>query len=244
MSAKPPLPDGYTFPQEVNGWVHDPESNKNGHMWTAPDETAAVGVFGFAGTVYVKALDERVTGFGRSKRVFETEYQHDKDYFQPADPDASLPAVVEGVEAAVRWMESNDPAWTHPAVEPAAFDPPVGFCLDRYYLEARQHILCYRQADAESAVNMAGGRNPDTDPSLETRAYLYVEVWRGSGNSTISLAPWLRAHDHEKYEVVDPPEECGLAVALKLAREWVREQTGATRESLAIGQSDLGAWST
>jgi hypothetical protein len=242
MTAKPPLPNDYDLPVEVNGWVHDPDSKKNGHTWYAPDETAAVGVFGFGGTITVKVLDERVSGFARSKRVFETEYEHDKDYYEPADTDAPTPAVVDGVEAAVRWMEVNDTDWKHPAVEEAVFDPPVGFVLDRYYLEEREHIVCYRQEGTESEVEMSG-RRLDTEPSLETRKYLYVEAWRGSGNSTVSLAPWLRAHDEEKHEVVEPPEECGLAVALKLAREWVCEQTGETRESPAAGQSDLGAWS-
>lgn len=242
MTAKPPLPDDYELPDEVNGWAHDPDSGKNGHTWYAPDDSAAVGVFGFGGTITVKVLDERVSGFARSKRVFETEYEHEKDYYEPADSDAPTPAVVEGIEAAIRWMDVNGTGWTHAAVEEAVFDPPAGFVLDRYYLEERQHIVCYRQEGSEKAVNMAG-RPPDTDPSLETRKYLYVETWRGSGNSTVCLAPWLRAHDNEKHDVIEPPEECGLAVALKLAREWVREQTGETRESPAAGQSDLGVWS-
>lgn len=242
MTAKPPLPEHYELADEVNEWRHAPESGKNGHVWMTPDESASVGVFGFGGEIYAQALDERVTGFGRSKRIFETEYEHTKDYLQPADTDAPTPAVVEGAKAAVRWMEINDPEWSHPAVEPAAFDPPVGFVLDRYYLEQREHIVCYRQEGTDKSVNMAG-RPPDTDPSLETRTYLYVEAWRGSGNATISLAPWLHAHDHEKHEVVDPPAECGLSVALKLAREWVQEQTGMSRDSPATGQSDIGAWS-
>lgn len=242
MTAKPPLPDEFDLPYEVNGWIHDPESEKNGHTWYAPDETAAVGVFGFGGTITVKVLDERVSGFDRAKRVFETEYEHEKDYYEPADSEAPTPAVIEGVEAAVRWMEMNDTGWKHPAVEEAVFDPPIGFELDRYYLETREHIVCFRQKGEEKDVNLSG-RPPDTDPSLETRKYLYVEAWRGSGNATVALAPWLRAHDEEKHEVVEPPEECGLDVALKLAREWVQEQTGQTRDQPAAGQSDLGAWS-
>ncbi len=98
------------------------------------------------------------------------------------------------------------------------FDPSVGFVLDRYYLEEREHIVCYRKEGTESEIEMSG-RRLDTELSLETRKYLYGEAWRGSGNSTVSLAPWLRAHDHERHEVVAPPEECGLAIALKLARE-------------------------
>jgi hypothetical protein len=44
--------------------------------------------------------------------------------------------------------------------------------------------------------------------------YLYVEACRGSGNATVVLAPWLRAHDDEKHAVLEPPAECGLDVAL------------------------------
>lgn len=242
MTAKPPLPDGYELPHEVNGWVHNPKSNKNSHTWYAPDDSAAVGVFGFGGEITVKVLDERVSGFGRSKRVFETEYEHEKDYYEPADSDAPTPAIVKGIEAAVRWMEVSDTDWKHPAVKEAVFDPPVGFELDRYYLEEREHIVCYRQKGEEKEVSMSG-RRLDTEPSLETRKYLYVEAWRGSGNVTVALAPWLRAHDEEKHEVLEPPEECGLDVALKLAREWVQEQTGQTRDQPATGQSDLDAWS-
>jgi hypothetical protein len=145
-----------------------------------------------------------------------------------------------GVKRAIAWMERHAPdRWDHPHVEEAVFDSPVSFVLDRHYLEECDHIVCYRQEGTEKAVSMAGGRIADTEPSLETRAYLYVEAWRGSGNATIALAPWLRAHDDEKHEVVEPPEECGLVVALKLAREWVREETGQTRDAPAAGQSDI-----
>ena len=67
---------------------------------------------------------------------------------------------------------------------------------------------------------MAGGHVLDSAASLETRAYLVVAAWRGSGNATVALAPWLRAHDEEMHEVVEPPAECGLAIAVKLAREY------------------------
>jgi hypothetical protein len=240
VTAKPLLPDDYELPDEVNGWTHDPDSGKNGHTWYAPDRSAAVGVFGFGGTIAVKALDERVSGFARSNRVFETEYEHTKDYYEPADPEAPTRAVVEGVDAAVRWMERTDTDWRHPAVEESAFDPPDGFVLDRYYLEEREQIICYRQEGTESEIEMSGWRL-ETEPSLETRKYLYVEAWRGSGNATIALAPWLRAHDHEKHEVVDPPEECGIDVALLLAREYVAEQVGDEADVTA-GQAPLDAF--
>lgn len=237
MTHKPPLPDGFDLPERVNGWVHDPESNKNGHTWYAPDETAAVGVFSMTGDVYAKVLDERVTGFGRGRYIFD---DRDEDRI---DAETLPESIATGVKKAVEWMERHDPPWKHPDVEPAAFDPPAGYVLDRYYLEEREHIVYYRREDAESEVKMAGNRMGDDDSSVETRAYLVVKTWRGSGNSTIALAPWLRAHDHEMHEVADPPEECGLDVALKLARDYVADVTGRTREEPAAGQADLGAWS-
>lgn len=243
MTAKPTLPYGYELPPAVNGWTHAPESNKNGHIWTGPEGAAAVGVFGSMGEIRVRVLDERVSGFARSKRIFQSEYDHSVDYFERADADAPTPAVVEGVEAAVDWMKRNGPPWTHPDVEPAAFEAPPGFVLDRYYIEERQQIVCYRQQDAESAVSLSG-RPPDTEPSLETRKYLYVETWRGSGNATVALAPWLRAHDDEKHEVLEPPAECGLDVALLLAREWVAEQRDESVDhSKTAGQASLEGWS-
>jgi hypothetical protein len=48
--------------------------------------------------------------------------------------------------------------------------------------------VCFRQTNAERAVSMSG-RSLDTEPSLDTRKYLYVEAWRSSGNATVALAP-------------------------------------------------------
>ncbi|EMA56628.1 hypothetical protein [Halococcus thailandensis] len=236
MVNKPPLPEGFGLPAEVNGWVHTPKSNKNGHVWISESAQRSVGVFsGITDRVRVAVFDDRVDGFCSKIQPVERSLE---------DGETQAEATAWGVERAVAWMERQIPErWDHPHVEEAVFDPPVGFVLDRYYLEEREHTVCYRQGDTEKAVSMVGGRPPETEPSLETRAYLYVEVWRGSGNATIALAPWLRAHDHEKHEIANPPEECGLAVALKLAREWVQEEAGQTRDSPAIGQSDLGAWS-
>jgi hypothetical protein len=39
--------------------------------------------------------------------------------------------VWDGVEAAVDWMARHAPPWRQPAIEPAAFEPPAGFVLDR-----------------------------------------------------------------------------------------------------------------
>jgi hypothetical protein len=236
MVNKPPLPEGFDLPEEVNGWIHTPKSNKNGHIWIGESAQRSVGVFsGITDRVRVAVFDDRVDGFCSKIQPVERSLE---------DGETQAEAAAWGVERAVAWMERQTPErWDHPHVEEAVFDPPVGFVLDRYYLEEREQIVCYRQKDSEKAVSMAGGRPPETEPSLETRAYLLVEAWRGSGNATITLAPWLRAHDREKHEIVEPPEECGLTVALKLAREWVQEEAGQTRDSPAIGQSDLGAWS-
>ena len=126
-------------------------------------------------------------------------------------------------------MERHAPTeWDHPAVEAAVFDLPAGFVLDRYYLEEREHIVYYRQANGDRAVGMGSGRVPDSTAGLETRAYLVVKAWRGSGNAMVALAPWLRANDEEIYEVVEPSAEWGLAIAVKLAREYVRAETGRT----------------
>ncbi|MGN8215834.1 hypothetical protein [Halococcus salifodinae] len=236
MVNRPPLPDRFVLPAEVNGWVHMPGSNKNGHVWTGESAQRSVGVFsGITDRVRVAIFDDRVDGFCSKIQPVERSLE---------DGETQAEATAWGVERAVAWMERHAPErWNHPHVEEAVFDPPVGFVLDRYYLEEREHIVCYRQEGTEKAVNMAGGRTADTEPSLATRAYLYVEAWRGSGNGTIALAPWLRAHDHEKHEVVELPKECGLDIALKLGREWVCEETGQTRDAPAAGQSGLGAWS-
>ncbi|MFC4553622.1 MULTISPECIES: hypothetical protein [Halorussus] len=236
MVAKPPLPEGFELPEAVNGWMHDADSNRNGHVWTGEDAERSVGVFsGVSDRVYVAVFDDRADGFCNHIDPVERSFGEDE---------TKAEATAWGVEQAVAWMQQHAPeAWDHPAVEEAVFDPPVGFVLDRYYLEQREHIVYYRQEDAEKAVNMAGGRVPETEPSFGTRAYLVVKTWRGSGNSTIALAPWLRAHDDEMHEVVDTPDECGLAVALKLAREYVCEETGETRDGVAAGQSDLAEWS-
>ncbi|WP_200862346.1 hypothetical protein [Candidatus Halobonum tyrrellensis] len=180
-------------------------------------------------------FDDRVDGFANRIEPVRREIREEESQSE---------AVAWGVERAVAWMERHAPTeWDHPAVEAAIFDPPAGFVLDRYYLEEREQIVYYRQDNAERAVGMAGGRVLDSEATLGTRAYLVVKAWRGSGNATVALAPWLRAHDGEMEEVVDPPTECGLAIAVKLAREYVRTETGRTRDAPVTGQADLGVWS-
>lgn len=229
MVNKPPLPDGYDLPGEVNGWIHDPESKKNGHVWTASDAPKSVAVFNHIGTARVAIFDDRVDGFDNNVEPYREEV---------ADGESKVDASAEAVGQAVSWMETHAPAkWAHPHVEEAVFDAPVGYSLDRYYLEQREAIVNYRRDGRGKAVQGFSDRDED-DP-----AYLVVKVWRGSGNATVATAPWLRAHDHQMTEVADPPEECGLPVALKCAREYAREVTGLERESPAAGQSGIQEWS-
>jgi len=155
MPHRPTLSDDVSLPAAVNGWQHAPESTKNAHVWTSPTGDAAVGVFHSLGRVYCKVLDERVSGFARGTRVFETD-------IVDREPEV---VVRDGVEAAVDWMARHAPPWRHPAVEPAAFEPPAGFVLERYYLEQREQIVCYRQQDADSDVRLAGNRR-ESEPSL------------------------------------------------------------------------------
>lgn len=236
MPARPPLPDSFELPGHVNGWVHNPDSSKNGHVWTGENAERSVGVFsGISDRVRVAVSDDRVTGYSSSVQVVEREQETDE---------TQADATAWGVERAVAWMEQHAPdEWDHPHVEEAAFDPPVGYELDTYCLGDRQHVVCYRREDVDDVLDYAGGHGLDTEPTLDTRAYLFIETWRGSGNSTIALSPWLRAHDHMMDEIIEPPEECGLEVALNHVREYVREQTGETRDRPAVGQSDLGGWS-
>lgn len=238
MPNRPQLPDGYDRPEAVGDWQYDPESGKNGHVWTS-DEDVTVGVFNSVNRVRVAVFDDRVDGFENNVEPYSEPVPEDCPRSDVAD------RVAAGVDAAIDWMEQQAPGeWEHPAVVEAVFDPPAGCVLDRYYLESREHIVYYRQEGTESDVKVAGGRRLESDPSLDTRRYLYVQAWRGSGNATVALAPWLRAHDHEMHEVLEPPEECGLEVAVMLAREWVAEQRGEQLDPAAsAGQASLEGWS-
>lgn len=256
MATKPPLPDGCDLPPEVNGWVHDPESNKNGHTWYGPDRESAVAVFASIDRVRVSVMDERVTGFARSQDIYEQDYDEDGQDQTGAEVEGYLDAKAEatgaGVEAAVEWMHDTAPAWHHPDVTDAAFDPPAGYTLDSYYLEQRETTIYYRHEGEEWNVRMAGVNDPRTrefEPdavTIETHPYLVVHCWNGSGNATVAVAPWLCAHDHELVEVRETPEECGLEIALKLAREYAREDVVDTVPEMddpPVGQAGLGRWS-
>lgn len=244
MAVRPALPDDFDLPAEVNGWWHDPESTKNAHTWRSPDETAAVGVFSSTGRVYAKALDERVHGFARADRFAEVDVPDLDDLDERRRRKAALVATT--VEKAVDWMSETDPdGWTHPDVNEAALVPPAGYELEYYFLEERDTTIFYHLEDGDE-YSILFDDLPDADPTPENYPYLRIHCWNGSGNCEIALAPWVRAHDHEVEPVVEPPEECGLDVAVTLCREWVRENVDfgddADVERATVGQSALAAF--
>lgn len=215
MTRKPRLPDDYDIPEGGGEWSHNPESTKNGHIWESPSGDAVVGVFG--GSIFdqvrVEVIDERVKGFARSNDIERIEIR---------DGDEEEEVVVEGIETAVRWMETTDAReWEHSEVNTAAFDAPVGYELEHYFLEEQQTTIYYRR---EETPDKTKGFVDDDDPGIRDYNYLVVQVWRGNGNATVAVAPWTRAHDDEMWRVREPPEECGLDIALKEARDFARRQ--------------------
>lgn len=90
MVSKPLLPDGYELPASINGWHHDPKSNKNGHAWYSADGETAVAVFsGF--------------GLGRGQRVYEHEYEDETSGRERKRLERQ--AVGVGIDAAHEWMD-------------------------------------------------------------------------------------------------------------------------------------------
>lgn len=241
IPARPPLPDGFGLPAEVNGWYHDPETGKNAHAWYSADGETAVGVFDSLGRVYACVSDERCDGFERSVEIEEVDIPDGDEH---TEREGEL--VAEVVERAVEWMEATEPSdWSHPDVEEAVFDAPPGYVLERYYLEQRDVTIYYRREDVETPNPLAGARHPeDIDDDVEPADYpcLVVHCWRGSGNATISVAPWVRAHDHAMREILEPPAECGLGVAISMARQWASENVAEEEdvdEAPQAGQSAL-----
>lgn len=240
MPARPKLPDGYDLPTDVNGWTHDPESGRNAHVWTCDEEDVSLGVFNTLGTAKVKVFDDRVNGFQSGVTLREVEI--DEQYTE-----AERETVADVLEYGLEWMERTEPSeWSHPDVEEAVFDAPAGYRLDRYFLEARDTTIYYRREGADRDVRMAGIGHPteEGDPiTPETYPYLVIHTWNGSGKSRVALAPWLRAHDDEMHEVVEPPEECGLEIALRCARDWVQDALDVDgNEEPSVGQSGLSTF--
>lgn len=70
---------------------------------------------------------------------------------------------------------------------------------------------------------------------------------RGTGEDDrvdlLWLAPWDYAHDCEMVDVREPPEECGLEIAVTIARNYAADVTGEDPDPSAVGQAYLTAWS-
>lgn len=228
---EPSVPEDVELPAAVNGWLYDPSDTSNGLVFRSRDHDCSVGIFDTVGTVSVRVRDDRVDGFGAAIDLERVEYDRD-------GRDAALRA---GLETAREWMAGTDPAaWSHPEVCEAVFDAPVGYSLERYYLENRESIVYYARDDVDESP--LRGRGGDLEQlTRETAPYLYVHVWNGSGNATVALAPWLHAHGPsskhpEVLEVAETPADCGLEVAVTVAREW------AASGSVATGQTALSAF--
>ncbi|WP_436348764.1 hypothetical protein [Natronorubrum sp. FCH18a] len=236
---KPDLPDDYELPCAINGWLYDTEDTSNGHVWRSSDDKCSVGVFDTLGSVSVRVTDDRVSGFASNVELERVEYDR-------AGRDDALAGALGAARA---WMEQPDPAaWSHPDVCEAVFDAPTGYSLETYYLENRETIVYYRRDDAETGVEIdVRGKGPEA-LTRETAAYLYVHQWNGSGNATVALAPWTEAHGPKSKHpdikpVLETPDECGLTLALTMAREWVREHDGRAIDADAAGQAALSRWS-
>ena len=234
---KPELPDGFDLPTRVNGWVHSPEDKSNGHCWRFEQEKRplAMRVYDPPGSCYAAVTDERTSGMDSKQRVSEVKFGSGTDCSQ-------LRAIEEVLTDAIDWMDDhNDGEWSHPRIQEAAFQPPAGYELVDYRIDNRTTTVQYHRLGTPEVDRLAGGHFPD-DMSADSCPYLEVETWAGSGNSTIVLAPWRRAHDEECKEVADPPEECGFDVALATARELARQHVDSDSDeplSDPAGQTNL-----
>jgi hypothetical protein len=232
MTARPRLPEGFELPEEVNGWQYDPDAGYNAHVWVSEDETTALGVFASTGKVYAKVLDERVSGFNRSEYLVE-------ESLEDCDPLSQMErqTVVDVVDDAVAWMESTAPdESTHPLVIELVLVALPGYALTVCYVDQRDTTIYYRRVDAADSIPR------DVVPEDATPAtfpYLVVHVWNGSGNSTVSLAPWERAHDHAMREVIETLDACALDVALAMARAHARENVDGDSGRATTGPPDI-----
>ena len=241
MAAKPPLPKGYELPAAVNGWIHDPDDGSNGHTWRfEPGERPlSVRVFELFGRSYASVTDDRTSGIESSEEIAAR---------TPDDDDSrAKPATVEAVVGeAVEWMRDHGAGeWSHSRVRESAFDPPIGYELAKFEIGERWTMIHYHRIDAPEKSRLAGVGLPD-EVNPETYPYLVIRTWAGSGNSEIELAPWQFSHDDEREQVAEPPAECGLDVALTVARNFAREQRDGDVPSAnnATGQSSLRRFTT
>jgi hypothetical protein len=236
MAAKPRLPAGYGLPRTVNGWRHDPDDGSNGHTWCfeAGERPLSVRVFEHFGRSYAKVTDDRTTGIESGEEIATRSRDEDADQTKQA----TAAAVVA---EAVAWMrEHGSSEWSHPRIHEAMFDPPVGYEFGAYEIGQRWSLIHYHRIDTPEKGRLAGVGRPD-EVTPETYPYLVIRTWAGSGNSEIEIAPWRCSHDNEREPVADPPAECGLDVAVTVARTFAREQHGsdAPEPSSHTGQTAL-----
>jgi hypothetical protein len=246
MPARPPLPEIYEIPTEVDSWSYNSESGKNAHVWQGSEYSVAVFFYRGQEEVEVAVFDQRVSGFDTRHVVDRSEFDVPDDVLPPTD--AERKAVVEAIDTAVTWMQSTEPEqWSHPSVPESIFRTPTGYEFEAAYLEDRERVIYYRREGYDPEEIELLRREPKKH-AREHRPYIYVHEWTGSGNVTVALAPWLNCHGPgsrhlEIAEVESPPEEAGLEVGLLMARDWAREQAGeCPSPKQACGQTSLAAW--
>ncbi|WP_254810658.1 hypothetical protein [Natronosalvus amylolyticus] len=231
---KPRLSDSLEVPQSINGWHYDSEDTSNGHVWRSSEHDCSVGVFDPLTAVCVRVRDDRVRGFGGQVDLERLAYDDEHD---------RVDALESGFDRAREWMADTPPeAWTHPEVCEAVFDSPQGYELEAYYLGDRESEVYYRRQDFGEEVPRRVKLEGPECLTVENAPYLYLHTWNGSGNATVALAPWTNAHGPkckhpEVREIVETPDECGLEVAVTIARQWARENGSGTGEG--VGQRDL-----
>lgn len=233
MAAKPRLPDGFDLPTAVNGWIHNPDDRTNGHCWQYErgERPLSMRVYKTLGTSYAAVTDDRTSGMESKDRVIDIDHGNEENL-------SCEEAVERVINVATEWMENyTEGEWSHPRIHETAFQPPVGYELDGYRINSRTTTVQYHQIDTCEVNRMAGTNFPE-EMSADSCPYLEVETWAGSGNSTVALAPWKHAHDNERKEITEPPEECGLEVALTTAREFARKH-GESDEPIPAGQTSL-----
>ncbi|ELY73265.1 hypothetical protein [Natrinema pallidum] len=237
---KPALPADYELSLSIDGWQYDADDSSNGHVWRSDEHECSVGVYDNIGSISVRVTDDRVDGFASYEELERIDY----------DRDRRDGVLLEGIDAARGWMGETDPAaWAHPEVCEAVFDAPVGYTLETYYHENREAIVYYRREGADDGVDIdVRGSDGPEGLSHANAPYLYVHEWRGSGNATVALAPWTEAHGPGSKHpditpVVETPSECGLEVAVTMARRWAREYADKEIDTDASGQAALERWS-
>jgi len=241
MPAKPRLPDDFDLPTAVNGWIHDPDDRTNGHCWQYEqgERPLAIRVYETLGACYAAVTDERTSGMESKKRIIDLDHADREDLSHEE-------AIETGINATIEWMNNyGEGEWSHPRIHEAAFQPPVGYELASYRINSRTTTVLYHQTNAREIDRLAGGNFPD-EMSANSCPYLKVETWAGSRNSTVALAPWKCAHDNEQQEIADPPEECGIEVALTTAREFARTSIDGDDPIPAdpTGQTSLGRFAS